>query len=132
MFALIAFVLTANFVALSVGVITTLGLVAVAVIQNRGLKVKANQAVDKAEEAVKATVEVVGQPNGKGNVVQMLELLVDRVDDIAVRQEQGGVAILAVLDDLGDVRERMSYLEGTLGMDHRPNAQKPPSRAAST
>jgi hypothetical protein len=69
--------------------IGALALIVVAIIQNRGLKTKANEAVDAAklaawgsavqgEKVLAAVHDNVGVPNGKGNVVEILERLDER------------------------------------------------------
>ena len=69
--------------------ISTVGLIMIAIIQNRSLSKKANEATEAAklaawgsavqgEKVLNAVHDNVGVPNGKGNVTEILERLDER------------------------------------------------------
>jgi hypothetical protein len=105
--------------------ITTIGLVIVTMIQNQSLRRKASKAADKAEEAKTAAEltalhadekteelkqvvhESVGQANGNGTVVEMLERIDERTK--STQQRQSGLA-----DRVTAVHELVTSLNSVL------------------
>lgn len=108
------------FVAVLVALIGAIGVVVAAYITTirpaKANAIEAKVAASDAASSAQTIVSNIGTPNGKGNVVQMLERALKNQDRLSGDLAKLHETVNIVGASVADVRERTAYVEGTLGI----------------